>query len=400
MIKLKYNDTLTLNIVEQVYKNYPNEKIIIIIPNTKKQSEEEMIRLARKHPNLTISVTGGLDPSKRKFNNDGYQKRTYFTPMELSKIISIYREIEKGIDLSWTETQKAMYIYMELCNRMQYDENFIKGKDYGRSIAGLINGKAVCSGFAMIYKEALDRQGFENHYQNVEGEHSWNIAYLDGSYRAFELTWDTYNKGKNGCQFYYFNRKGEDFYSNKHHDLSGEKEEKEYQIIPYSDEEISANYRKITSNRVLNIPMNVSQKEFDSSPLIRINGIDCYIVKRNTGEVLLQVKNANQNIDSKSFYRKDGTQFLIIYTGDKSNLKNFTVIEGSKSGVLIGKMFSEQNLAKLPESFDQIIANKLLSKERLKRKMNDFNGYVGYIGLNRSIYYSEQIEQEKLNVIR
>ena len=48
--------------------------------------------------------------------------------MELSKIVKIYRDIKKKINLRWTETEKAMFIYMQLCNRMEYCEVSNNGK--------------------------------------------------------------------------------------------------------------------------------------------------------------------------------------------------------------------------------------------------------------------------------
>ena len=50
--------------------------------------------------------------------------------------------------------------------------------------------------------------------------------------------------------------------------------------------------------------------------------------------------------------------------------------------------------------YDDLIANGLLSGERLRRKVNEFNGYVGYMGRNHSIYYNGDFEQERLNIIR
>ena len=66
----------------------------------------------------------------------------------------------------------------------------------------------------------------------------------------------------------------------------------------------------------------------------------------------------------------------------------------------MGKIFSEENLVSLPREYDSTIANGLLSRERLKRKIMDFNGYVGYVGNNHSIYYDDNFEKEVLNVIR
>ena len=97
MVKVEMNDTITCKEVEKIYKKYPKEEILIIMPNTKMQSEKNMYEIASLFPNITFSVTGGLDPKKEKFNDDDYQNRTYYSAMELSKIISYFRSIEKQI---------------------------------------------------------------------------------------------------------------------------------------------------------------------------------------------------------------------------------------------------------------------------------------------------------------
>ena len=218
MIKINLDKTITYDDLKTLNNLYPNQKIVIVLKNTKLQKASDLEMFYNLFPNISYSITGGLSLEKLKFNNEHYQKRTYFTGMELSKIINIYSKIERGLSISWNETQKAMYIYKELCNHMEYSEIEVNGRDYSRGIGGLLYKKAVCSGFAMIYKEALDRIGIENYYQNKEGYHSWNIAKLDGHYRALELTWDTYNKSKDGCDFIYFNQ-DKNFYKDEAHNI-------------------------------------------------------------------------------------------------------------------------------------------------------------------------------------
>ncbi len=402
MIRIRANDeTVSFKAIEYICQKYPKEEIKIIIPNTKQQDAEEMRKIAIKYPNIIFSVTGGLDPSKRKFDTEWYQERTIYTPMELSKIISIYREIEKRIDLSWTETQKAMFIYQELCNRMQYSENMINGKDYSRGIGGLIYNKAVCSGFAMIYKEALDRIGIECHYQNRQGSHSWNIAKLDGKYRALELTWDVSNKGEAGCCFYFFNRSGQNFYQNKHHNIKNEDEEYEFPIVEYTDQELIEASRVINKLRIIKIPLDTKKETIAELSSIKINNIECSICKQYNGSIFVKCLDSNKRLLHKAFVRKDGSHFILIPKPEKAyDLNQYIIIEETKDGVQIGIIYSEQNLISIPKEYEEVIANGLLSKERLKRKINDFNGYVGYIGQNKTIYSNLDFEKEKLNVIR
>ena len=389
MIKIKKEGIVKLEDIRQIISKYPNEKICIVIDNTKYQSPEILEQIAKKYPNVIFSVLGGLNPQKRKFNNEYYQSRTYYNSMELSKIIRIYQLIERKIDLSWTDTQKVMFVYQQLCNRLVYSECEVNGRDCCRCLSGLIYGKAVCSGFAMIFKEALDRLGFKNIYQNKEGMHSWNIAYIDGAYRAFELTWDTYKK-KDTCGFIYFNR-DENFYHCMEHDLSYEQEEQEYEIVPYKTEDLVKDLQIISSPKILTYPIQNGQ-----TPVINFIG------------KAIQFRVDNKEIwvngisNYKKFVRSDGSIFILIYVSSKDNLNKFYYFEpqDGKNQVRGTRIYSELRLDALSENYDYTIANGLLSRERLQRKINNFNGYVGYFGTNQHIYYNSDFEREKLNIIR
>ena len=312
MIRINGYREITDRDIAEAYKKYPNEELLIVIPNTKKQNPQMLETIAKRFPNVKFSVIGGLDPTKNKFNNTHYQKRTYYSPMELKNIVEIYRDIEKRINLDWTETQKAMFIYQQLCNRMQYSEIFINGRDYARGIGGLLYNKAVCSGFAMIYKEALDRIGIECHYQNMQSNHSWNIAKLDGKYRALELTWDTYTKDKNGCGFRFFNREGSDFYKNENHDLTYETEETRFPITAYTDKELVDNYKVISQPRFMPKPLQFQPGEKIKTIDITVEESPCKIIKAIDGRIDFKCIDNKAKLTSKSFLRKDGSHFALV----------------------------------------------------------------------------------------
>ena len=82
MIKLRGTGTIHYSDVERAQKKYPNEEIIIVIPNTKEQSVDELERISYVFPNIKFSVTGGLDPKKSKFNNWNKAKKLYILWIE------------------------------------------------------------------------------------------------------------------------------------------------------------------------------------------------------------------------------------------------------------------------------------------------------------------------------
>lgn len=394
MIKVNFDKRITQKDVDELSRKYPNKNIIIVLKNTKLQKASDIDFFGKRYPNIIYSITGGLDPEKEKFNSEHYQRRTYYTGLELSKIIEIFSKIERQIVLSWTETQKVMFVYKELCNYMEYDEIEVNNRDYSRGIGGLLYHKAVCSGFAMILKEALDRLGIENYYQNREGHHSWNIAKVDGAYRAFELTWDTSNKSEKGCAFLYFNQ-DRNFYNSKHHNIKYESEEKEFPIVPYTVEELKRNYDVISKARIIKIPF-IKNNYRKTTSEIKINNASV-ILYLNNGII-----NLNGNIKYKQFIRKDNTSFIIVPVENLSNngLYKFVIFEPREKGIVCSTIYSELQLDLILPQYESTIANGLLSKERLSCKIKDFNGYVGYIGNNHSIYYDKNFEEEKLNIIR
>ena len=387
MIKIKGSGTITVDDIKRIRLKYPTDDIYIVLENTKYQYPENLEAIAREDSKIKFSILGGLNPKKQKFNNEYYQKRTYYNPLELSKIIKIYQSIERGINLSWNDTQKVMYIYQQLCNHMVYSECSVDGRDCASGLVGLLYGKAVCSGFAMIFKEAMDRLGFQNFYQNVQHHHSWNVVYLDGAYRAFELTWDVSNKPKDGCVFAFFNLDS-NFYKNKHHNLSYESEEQEYKIVPYTKEEIIHNYRVINLPKILRFDMqNGRTKE------IKFLGKKIRFIKSNG---VLHV----DGVKYKRFIRNDGSTFIIIYTGTKGNLNNYFYFVENNNQIIGTRIHSEARLDEFESEYDSVIANGLLSSERLRRKVKNFNGYGGYFGTNHQIYYDSNFEREKLNIAR
>lgn len=389
MINYKIDEPLTVDIVNRLTKLYPSSKICIILDNTRKQSPkliEEIIKKCPESSNVLISVTGGLNPKKKKFNDADYRQRTIYTLMELSKIIKYFQSIERCIDISWTESQKAMYVYQQICNSMEYSECYMDDQDNARSLTGVLYGKAVCSGFALILKEALDRLGISNEYQNRQGHHSWNIAYLDGAYRALELTWDCYNKKEYGCAFYYFNR-DKDFYNNPHHNIKNEKEEIEFPITPYTDQELVSNCEIICKPKILSF-------DVDNKNLVQ--------TKINDVPVTFQVYDDNlylEGLPSKRFVRADGSSFLLVNDGVYKDLNKILYFEKLNNTIRGTVLYSEIKLDNLLDKYDEVIANNLLSPERLKVKINEFNGYVGFVGKDYSVYYDKE-QEENLNIIR
>lgn len=368
---------------------FEEEPLVLVFTSTKGLKIDDLKKL---NNNIIISITGGLNPIKRKYNNNHYQKRTYYSPKELIEIITKFEKIERQINPLWSDEEKMMFIYQSLCEYLTYDESTFNGKEASRNLLGLITGKSVCSGCALIFEEAMTRLGIKCYYQNMQCYHSWNVVTIGKRSFALDLTWDVYNKQNNTCKFQYFCREDKQkFYSNEAHNLSEESEEKEYNVESISNSELERMHKTINKTKILYLP-----------------------IKKGTGrescmlgntEIMFK-NNIPISIDNilMTYIRNDGSAFLIVPTKkEKNGVYEYIYLERTREPdqVRCTRIYSESELVTMDYDLRENIANNLLSPERLKNKINNFNGYVGYVekGSNNR-YYTQQFEEEVLNIYR
>lgn len=433
---------ITRQDVEQI--NKLSGSVVLVLKNTKGQNSEVIKNI--KGNNIEFSVVGGLNYfQKQKFRSQHYIERTLIEPRELSKIINFFEKVESKIRYSWTDSQKCMYVYKTLAEALHYnldhEPEFVKGKDVVRSLNGLLFGRLVCSGFALVFKEAMDRIGIPCVYQNKRGSHSWNIVELDGKRRGVELTWDCSGKrqNKNKCGFYHYGRQDSiEFYTKNdgHHDISRDPEETMYDFEPFTMEELNADLSAISNNGLV--------REFVTESLIDVNGekiyyilgerkkgVQEYFVSTGTDIMAMYSKDPPQialnkrniiksklsgnpcigNITvpqemnkTKVYTRDDGSTFIIKESSHKlNNMNEFYLIDVKNNGngplFRRGVILTELNLtSNYTNDIERKIASSLLSKERVARKMNRYQGYVGYLGRDGHRYYDEDFEKNSLNI--
>ncbi len=73
-----------------------------------------------------------------------------------------------------------------------YNKNYVEG-DYSspsnKATGALLEGEAVCSGYADAFALILDRLGIRNFKVSSEN-HIWNVIYIDNSWLHIDSTWD------------------------------------------------------------------------------------------------------------------------------------------------------------------------------------------------------------------
>jgi hypothetical protein len=83
--------------------------------------------------------------------------------------------------------QIALSLHDYLIANTAYDETLAKNNAYDV----LINGAAVCLGYAQVYQDLLGRVGIASRVVVSDPmNHAWNLVQLDGSWYHVDLTWD------------------------------------------------------------------------------------------------------------------------------------------------------------------------------------------------------------------
>lgn len=204
-IKVNAINESTKNKIYDFINKYPDDNILIEIPNTRDMTLENL-DLLPKSDKIFIKVTGGYD--KQRFID--YQDAPYvaihafsniYSIEDMKQIIKELEKIENGMLDSWTDEQKLIYLINTIQDTIIYHPDFawVSTKET-RSLKGLISKKTACAGFSLILKELCDRNGIECYYTegscNVRDDrdsiltHAWNIVKIGNNYFPVDLTWN------------------------------------------------------------------------------------------------------------------------------------------------------------------------------------------------------------------
>ena len=174
---------LTLDDVKRLNKA---SKAEVILKNTVGQKADI---LAQLNDNVKIRVIGGYDATKyAKYKEPKYQQRTFYKPKDLATVVRAFETMENNIDKKWTDTEKALFVYIYLIKNIKYDYDS-KNNDTNSNLLPILTHSSKCAGFATCYKEAMDRLDIENEFKNVPGIHSFNFVKLNKHWRAVDVTW-------------------------------------------------------------------------------------------------------------------------------------------------------------------------------------------------------------------
>lgn len=104
-----------------------------------------------------------------------------------SKISQILPSLNQGSDLD-----KVMNVHNYLCNNITYVDN------YNGAFHALIDGKAVCNGYALAFYKIMKAMNIPVEYNTGDsafGPHAWNTVYVNGKWYNIDVTWDDQTSG-------------------------------------------------------------------------------------------------------------------------------------------------------------------------------------------------------------
>lgn len=306
------------------------------------------------------------------------------------EILDVLEEIERLINPVWSELEKAIFVYQRLCVNLYYNEYADRVKS--RNLMVLVNGEGVYAGFALVYKEMMDRLGINCYYQNKQHHHAFNVLEINVRYYGLDLTWDIGEKMYNKCSFEYFaSDNNQEFYGNVHRNLKREKEETMFPLSVLSSEQIRTALKNIDMYPNCTIPC---QYDYTVNKEIAMIGLNPVYIDNNMP--------CSYNNNTVSMIRNDGTSFLLIATGNSSNgINEYLYIEYNKANntIDIKRIYSEMDFIYLSSEEIKDVANDLLSRKRIKEKVANYNGYVGYMMDSRRCYRAK-FEERVLNIYR
>ena len=111
----------------------------------------------------------------KKYSND----EIYFVENKINAVINML------VNDKMSNKEKVKRVHDYLANTISYGNINKADNAYG----ALINGVAICSGYADAFSLFMDKLNIPN-YKVVSKTHVWNVVYIDGEWKHIDLTYD------------------------------------------------------------------------------------------------------------------------------------------------------------------------------------------------------------------
>ena len=100
-----------------------------------------------------------------------------------------------SLEQAYTSLQKVLLLHDFLIRECDYDyANYLNDSipmDSYSAYGALVEGKAVCNGYALAYGWLLQKSGIESYVVSSDSmNHAWNLVNVDGTWYHVDVTWD------------------------------------------------------------------------------------------------------------------------------------------------------------------------------------------------------------------
>jgi isopentenyldiphosphate isomerase len=201
--KVGYTCGTTQEAGEMLREGLKNRKTTIVINYTGTVSDANDTSL--KIHNIALKHTGvGNEGDYLNWNHTKiarkYSSKTKSFTYQVTYLDSAQQEKETtaaikklesklGIKKSDSTYKKIYTIYEYLAKHISYDYDDTTDLPY-TAYDAVINGKAVCQGYATLFYRILLDYGIDNRII-VSKTHAWNLVKVNGKYYECDLTWDS-----------------------------------------------------------------------------------------------------------------------------------------------------------------------------------------------------------------
>ena len=155
-------------------------------------------KVVNGHPELFyVSNRFGYVPA-----NDGSVSRANwrYSEQDPAKVAAMKSAMEQRVssilaktDASMTDAEKLMILHEELVAGVTYSmvTSWNNGQGCYTAYAALVEGKAVCHGYALAFDLLAERLGIPTEFVASDAlNHAWNLVYLGGKTYHVDCTWD------------------------------------------------------------------------------------------------------------------------------------------------------------------------------------------------------------------
>lgn len=123
-----------------------------------------------------------------------------YTPEQLremhGELMSAVDDVISQVPTSLGEYEQTLFVHDYIVNSTSYAADKVSlsyNGLWGNAYGCLVDGRAVCQGYAEAYSLIVQKLGIECGVcsgQSIRGRHAWNYIKMDGAYYWVDVTWD------------------------------------------------------------------------------------------------------------------------------------------------------------------------------------------------------------------